>query len=79
MAVNMSREVKKMTSLLTILGLVAVVIIAIGFILYAIMTNRIIREQEKEIASLKTKLKREKQKEPLYIIKDGKNPEFGGF
>lgn len=66
-------------TIITILGLCTVVIIVIGFIGYTINTNRIIKEQEKEIAQLKTTIKRYEQKEPLYIIKDGKNPEFGGF
>lgn len=66
----------------TILGTIAVVIIAIGFVCYAVTTNTIIKEQEKELAHLRTKLKREQQKEgreTLYIIQDGKNPKFGDF
>ena len=62
-----------------ILGLIALIVVVLGFIGYALTTGKIIREQEKEIANLKRQLKREKQKEPLYIERDGKNPMFGGF
>lgn len=62
-----------------VLGIIAIVIVIVAFICYGITTNRIIREQEKEIARLETQLRREKQRETLYIIQDGKNPKFGGF
>lgn len=64
---------------LIILSIIAVVIVTISFICYGITTNQIIREQEKEIARLNTQLKRERQRETLYIVQDGKNPKFGGF
>ena len=71
-----------------VLGLVALIVVVLGFIGYALTTGKIIREQEKEIADLKRKLRRETilynrekslHKEPLYIERDGKNPMFGGF
>ena len=46
---------------------------------YKATTNKIIKEQEKEIARLRTQLKREKQRETLQVISNGKNPKFGGF
>ena len=63
----------------SILGIIGVFVILVGFIVYAINTNQIIRSQEKEIAKLKTALKRQEQKEPLYIVQDGRNAKFGGF
>lgn len=66
-------------SILSIFGLVVVVAILIGFIAYSINTTKIIREQEKEITKLKFQLKQQEERETLYIIKDGRNPEFGGF
>lgn len=66
-------------SILPIFGLIATIAILIGFILYSINTTKIIREQEKEITKLKSLLKKQEERETLYIIKDGRNPEFGGF
>ena len=68
-----------MTPYLTILGLVLVVLITIIFIGYSIVTNRIIRSQEKEIAQLQTQLKRQSQRETLHIVQDGRHPKFGDF
>lgn len=62
-----------------ILGFIAILIILLGFIIYSINTNKIIREQEKEIARLKTTIKRYEHKEPLYIVQDGRKPKFGDF
>ena len=68
-----------MQSYILILGLVLTIVITLVFIGYSVTTNKIIRSQEKEIARLQTQLKRERQKEPLTIIQDGKNPKFGDF
>ena len=63
-----------------LLALSSILIVSIfGLTAYIVTLNREVKEQEKEIARLKTALKREKRKEPLYIIQDGKNPKFGGF
>lgn len=62
-----------------ILGFIGVLVILIGFILYAVNTNRIIKSQEKEITKLKKQLRQQEQKEPLYIVQDGRHPKFGGF
>lgn len=61
------------------IGLCGCVGLLIVFILYARTTQKLLRDQEKEIARLTTQLKREMQKEPLYIIQDGRNPKFGEF
>ena len=68
-----------MQSFLAVIGLVLIILITLAFIGYSAATNRIIRSQEKEIARLQTQLKRERRKEPLTIIQDGKNPKFGDF
>ena len=62
-----------------ILGAIALLIIFAGFIAYAINTTRIIKEQEKEIAHLRTSIKRYKQRGTLYIEKNGRIPDFGDF
>lgn len=64
---------------LTIIGLVFTIFVTVGFIIHSVITDRIIKNQEKEIARLTTQLKRERQKEPLCIIQDGRNPKFGDF
>jgi len=63
----------------TVFCFIVVLVILLGFIIYAATTNRIIKEQEREIVKLKTTLKRQEQKEPLYIVQDGRHPKFGGF
>ena len=68
-----------MGTVFTIILGIAVIVIVLGLIGYMITTNSIIREQEKEITQLRAMLKAEKEKEPLVIEKNGRNPEFGGF
>lgn len=60
------------------LGLVTLVLIGGAFIAYMFNTNRIIREQEKEIARLQTALRRKEKPTTISEIKQ-KHPEFGGF
>lgn len=64
---------------LVICCVVALVIVIIGFIGYSIYTSHIIKDQEREIAKLKTTIKRYEQRGTVYIERDGKNPQFGGF
>ena len=68
-----------MITVLEIFCILLCVIIIFAFVAYSVTTSRIIRGQEKEIAQLRTALMREKQKEHVEIIYDGKNPKFGGF
>lgn len=64
---------------LTILIVVSIIIIFIGFIIYSINTTKIIKSQEKEIAQLRTTIKRKEQYEMRYINGKGKIPDFGKF
>ena len=66
-------------TVLVVLGIFSIVVILSGFAGYMVNTNKIIKEQEKEIAQLRTALKRHEQRETLYIIKDGRKPQFGEF
>ena len=68
-----------MITILEILCLILCVMIILAFIAYSITTSKIIKGQEKEIASLKTALKRERQREKVQIVYDGKKPKFGDF
>ena len=63
-----------------IVGLVAVILVSLGFILYMITTNRIIREQENEIVQLKEqKMKLEKiiRKQKVTSISSNTDIKFG--
>lgn len=61
------------------LELICCVGILVLFVLYALSTRKTIREQEQEIARLRSQLKREKQRKPLQIVQDGRKPKFGDF
>ena len=66
-------------SFIIVLSIVILILVIFSFIGYMFVTNKIIREQEKEIAGLKTQLKRERQRERLQVVTDGRHPKFGGF
>lgn len=68
-----------MRSFLVILGLVALILVILGFIGYTIVTNNIIREQEREIAELRTQLKRQHYKKAIPLGQGSKKPKFGDF
>ena len=65
--------------LVVILGMVFCFLLLIVFLSYKSYVNKIIRKQEKEIARLQTELQRERRREHLEVIRDGRNPKFGGF
>ena len=50
-----------------------------GVVAYAITLRKELKAKTKEVARLRTMLKREQQKEPLCIVQDGRHPKFGGF
>ena len=64
---------------LNICCIILCISLACLFFGYKSTTNKIIKEQEREIANLRTQLKREKQRETLQVISNGKNPKFGDF
>lgn len=57
---------------------IALFVIAVGFIGYAVTTSKIIKEQEKEIAKLQTALKRREQQATVSEIKHS-TLDFGNF
>lgn len=62
-----------------VLCLIVVLVIIVSFVGYMITTNRIIKEQERDIARLQTALKRtENRPETLSDIRR-KYPQFGDF
>ena len=63
---------------------ISLLIIFAGFIIYSIITNKIIRDQERELNKLrkltrKVQHTQDKHREALYIVPDGRHPKFGGF
>lgn len=51
------------------------------WIIYTVNIHKVIKEQEKEISELRNALAKAKRlyKEPVYIEKDGRVPDFNGF
>lgn len=64
---------------LLVLGLIAVVVVAIGLIGYMIVTNSIIKSQEKEIANLRRELNQVKRVTSISSVKKGDTIKFGEF
>ena len=62
-----------------ILFFIAITVIIVGFIGYAVTTSRIIKGQEKEIARLQTLLKRREQQATVSTIQDSDTVEFENF
>ena len=71
--------------ILSILGIISL-LCCIGIIVcfggYVIITNRALRNKDREIVKLKIQLKNAQKKEKIEVIhtvKDGRVPEYGGF
>lgn len=67
--------------ILIILGISCLIVIILMWIIYTVNIHKVIKEQEKEISELRNALAKAKRlyKEPVYIEKDGRIPDFNGF
>lgn len=65
-----------------IVGLACAIGVVISFGGYAYVTNRALRDKDREIVRLKMQLKNAQKKEKIEVIhtvKDGRVPDFGNF
>ena len=70
-----------MNTIFTILGIIMVLVIAVGFIGYAIITNNIIKSQEKELAEFRRELRHPEKVATKTPIPANRTDtiKFGGF